>query len=166
MYTSVIALVLALAVPPPAVDFNNFTYRVHPCPQNVPTAAVVRRGHFSYEDEKMGQGFTISVVSVKAGSLSAGTQQAAVMLECEFPMGGTASAYLFDVRGDRAILLGKIADANWGGDWGATPDTVRITLANGVLSVDTCERNGCDKRTITTFALHAGKLTKLSVKNY
>jgi hypothetical protein len=135
---------------------------VHPCAGNVPIAAAVRGGRFSYFDKKMGQGFTISIVSVKEGTLGAGTRQAAVILSCEFPIGGTASAYLFDIHMNTATLLAKIADANWGGDWGAGPDSIHITFSNNVLSVASCANDACDKNALTRYALRGGKLTKLS----
>lgn len=148
----------------PPVDFQNFTYAVHPCAANIPVAAIVRSGSFDYFDPKMGQGFTISVVSVVQGSLRAGTQQAAVILSCQFPIGGTASAYLFDLSGNAATLLGKIADANWGGDWGAGPSSIHIAFANDVLTVAECANDECQTTRTSTYALRDGKLVNLTVK--
>jgi streptogramin lyase len=158
------ALALASPTPQAAVDFKNFTYRAHPCSGNVPSAAVVRGGSFDYVDQKMAQGFTISVRSVTEGSLAAGTRQAVVILSCQFPIGGTASAYLFGVHGKTATLLAKIADADWGGDWGAGPDSIDLTFAKNVLTVGACANPSCDKSALTKFTLRGGKLVKLSAK--
>ena len=65
-------------------------------------------------DAKMGAGFDLRVDSVKEGSLQSGTRQAVVVLACDFPVGGTAAAYLFDERSDTAVLLAQVGDANWG----------------------------------------------------
>lgn len=46
------------------VDFMNFTYATNPCAQNVPVPAVMRKGAFSYFDQKMGTGFDLHVVPV------------------------------------------------------------------------------------------------------
>jgi hypothetical protein len=146
------------------VDFNNFTYKTNPCFSNVPVAAVVSAGRFDYFDQKMGAGFTISVKSVTAGSLGAGSRQAVVVLTCDFPIGGTAAAYLFDIHGNAATLLGKVADANWGADWGAGPDSIHLKFASGTLSVTDCANTDCTANALTTYALRGGKLTKLSSK--
>ena len=148
-----------------SVNFNDFTYRVHPCTGNVPTAAAVSGGSYEYYDTKMGQGFTISVDSIEAGTLSAGTRQAVVTPSCEFPIGGTAAAYLFAVHGNTATLLGKVADANWGGDWGAGPSSIHVSFDNDVLSVAACANDECAMTTFTRYALRGGKLTKLSVRS-
>jgi len=153
------ALAVTIPAPQPVVDFNNFTYRVHPCPSNVPTAAVMSRGTYSYYDKHMGQGFTVRVKSVTAGSLGTGTHQAAVILACDFPMGGTAAAYLYDIHGGAATLLGKIATANWSADWGAGPDSIHIGFAHDELSVTACANAACEKNALTRYALRNGKLT-------
>ena len=146
------------------VDFNNFTYRTNPCAANVPVAAVVRAGTFDYFDRKMGAGFTISVRAVTTGSLSAGSRQAVVTLSCDFPVGGTAAAYLFDIHEKTATLLGKVADANWGPDWGAGPDSIHIAFANGTLAVTECANTDCTANRLTVYALRNGKLAKLGSK--
>ena len=73
-----------------AVDFMNFDYADMPCSRNVPPPALIRKG-----------------------SLSAGTRAAVVVLACQFPMGGTAGAYAYEIRGDTAALLGRVASADW-----------------------------------------------------
>ncbi|MDB5027997.1 MAG: hypothetical protein JWO66_1686 [Candidatus Eremiobacteraeota bacterium] len=112
-----------------AIDFTNFTYATNPCASNVPVPAVMRHGSFSYEDKKTGSGFDVYVRSVKKGSLRSGTRQAVVVLACGFPIGGTAAAYLFDERGDAAVLLAQVATANWGADWGRGPDSIHVREA-------------------------------------
>jgi len=145
-----------------AVDFMNFTYRANPCAQNVPVPVVMRRGSFSYFDEKMGTGFDLGVRLVKEGSLKAGTRQAVVVIACDFPVGGTAAAYAFDERGNTAVLLANVATANWGADWGAGPDSIHVRFANHLLYVDQCGSTACDVRKVTTYALRGPKLTALS----
>lgn len=144
-----------------AVDFTNFTYAVNPCARNVPVPVVMRRGSFSYFDAKMGAGFDLHVDSVTKGSMEHGTRQAVVVLACDFPVGGTAAAYLFDERNGGAVLLARIATADWGPDWGAGPSSIRVRFANHRLSVTQCADNGCAKNTVTTYALRAGTLTKV-----
>lgn len=160
----VAVLAMATAAAPASADFSNFTYRTNPCSANVPVVAVVRAGTFDYFDKKMGAGFTISVKSVTTGSLGAGSRQAVVTLTCDFPVGGTASAYLFDIHGTAATPLGKVADANWGPDWGAGPDSIHVKFLNGTLSVTDCANTDCTKNATTVYALQDGKLTKLSSK--
>lgn len=145
-----------------AVDFMNFTYKTNPCVSNVPVAVVMRKGEFSYLDKKMAVSFYLSVDSVKRGSLQKGTHQAAVALECDYPVGGTASTYLFDEHGDRAVLLGEIATADWSADWGEGPRSMQVRFANNLLYVQQCADPDCTKKTRTIYALRAGKLTKVS----
>jgi hypothetical protein len=97
-----------------AVDFMNFTYTTNPCAKNVPVPVVMRKGSFSYFDQRMGTGFDLHVTSVTEGSLHTGTSQAVVVVACDFPIGGTAAAYLFDERSDTATFLAQVATANWG----------------------------------------------------
>ncbi|MEA2786336.1 MAG: hypothetical protein QOF71_2440 [Candidatus Eremiobacteraeota bacterium] len=144
-----------------AVDFMNFTYATNPCTTNVPVPVVMRRGAFSYFDPKMGSGFDLHVASVVKGSLRAGTQQAVVVLACDFPVGGTAAAYLFDARANGAALLAKIATADWGPDWGAGPSSIRVRFAKNVLYVEQCANTGCATNTRTAYALRGGKLTRI-----
>lgn len=143
-----------------AVDFLNFNYSVSPC-SNVPAPVLMRKGSYSYFDEKMGAGFDIFLRSVKKGSLQAGTQQAVVVLSCDFPIGGTAQAFAYDMRGNTAALLGTVGGANWGGDWGAGPDSIHITFRNKLLYVDSCKDDDCTQREVRTYALRAGKLVKV-----
>lgn len=146
-----------------AVDFMNFTYTANPCSGNVPVPVVMRKGSFSYFDNKMAQGFDLHVNAVIEGSLRPGTRQAVVVLACDFPIGGTAAAYLFDERPTGTVRLGKIADADWGGDWGAGPQSIKVRFLNGVLYVDQCQyTNDCKKRKETTYALRGMKLVQLS----
>jgi hypothetical protein len=145
-----------------AVDFMNFTYRTNPCAHNVPVPVVMRRGSFSYFDDKMGTGFDLGVRSVKEGSLKAGTRQAVVVIACDFPIGGTAAAYAFDERGTAAVPLGKVADAAWGGDWGSGPDLIHLRFANHRLYVEQCADNECTRRRSTAYALRGAKLVVVS----
>jgi len=144
-----------------AADFMNFTYATNPCYKNVPVPAVMRRGSFSYVDKNMGAGFDLRVDSVKRGSLAPGSRQAVVVLVCEFPIGGTAEAYVFSDRGNTAEMLGDVASANWGGDWGAGPASIHITFRNRFLYVDACKDNDCTKNIVTTYALKKGRLVKV-----
>jgi hypothetical protein len=149
-----------------AIDFTNFTYATNPCASNVPVPAVMRHGSFSYEDKKTGSGFDVYVRSVKKGSLRSGTRQAVVVLACEFRIGGTAAAYLFDERGDAAVLLAQVATANWGGDWGRGPDSIHVRFARSLLYVDQCADDRCATSVVTTYALRGGKLAKLFVQKH
>jgi hypothetical protein len=149
-----------------AVDFMNFNYSAIPCSSNVPPPALIRKGSYSYFDQNMGTGFDVSVNSVKQGSLRAGTQQAVVVLACHYPIGGTAGAYAFDIRGDRAVLLGEVGSADWGGDWGAGPSSIHIRFANHFLYVDTCKDTHCETSEVRTYALRGGKLVKVYVQTH
>jgi hypothetical protein len=153
-------MILALLL---TVDFMNFTYSVSPC-SNVPAPVVMRKGSASYFDEKMGTGFDLYVRNVKTGSLRAGTQQAVVVITCDFPIGGTAEAFAYDIRGNTATLLGEVGGANWGGDWGRGPDSIHITFKNNFLYVDSCKDDDCTTREVRTYALRAGKLAKVYVQ--
>src|SRR5438552_16583369 len=126
-----------------AVDFMNFTYATNPCSKNVPVPIVMRKGGFSYFDDKMGAGFDLNVHSVTEGKLAKGTQQAVVVLACDFPIGGTAAAYAFDERKNGAVLLSEVGAANWGGDWGRGPDSIHIRFAKQFLYVDACKTDEC-----------------------
>jgi hypothetical protein len=149
-----------------AVDFMNFTYATNPCAKNVPVPVVMRKGAFAYFDAKMGAGFDLHVDSVKEGSLKAGTRQAVVVLACDFPVGGTAAAYLFDERSDAAVLLAQVGDANWGPDWGSGPASIHVRFANNFLYVDECKDTGCTMYVVTTYALRGGKLAKVFVQTH
>lgn len=149
-----------------AVDFLNFTYRTNPCSANVPVPVAMSKGSFSYFDQDMGAGFDLSVASVKEGSLAAGTRQAVVVVVCDYPIGGTAAAYLFDERDEGAVLVAPVASANWGGDWGRGPSSIRVQFANGALVVDQCKDDDCTRNVVTTYALRDGKLATLSVRTY
>ena len=146
------------------VDFMNFTYRTNPCPENVPVPAIMRKGSFSYFDKREAVGFDLYVDSVKEGSLGNGTRQAVVVITCEFPVGGTAAAYAFDERKNSAVLLGQVATANWGVDWGGRPDSIRVRFANQRLYVEQCEDTDCTIKNETSYALRGGKLVKISVR--
>ena len=149
-----------------AVDFMNFTYATIPCAQNVPVAAVMRQGRFSYFDQKMAAGFDVHVAAVKEGSLRDGTRQAVVVLACDFPIGGTAAAYLFDERNDAAVLLAKVGSADWGGDWGSGPSAIHVRFAKHLLYVDQCKDLDCSLAVVTTYALRSGKLAKVFVQTH
>ena len=144
-----------------AVDFMNFTYATNPCAANVPVPVVMRRGNFSYFDAKMAAGFDIHVNSIKEGSLQSGTRQAVVVMACDFPVGGTAAAYLFDERKSGAVLLARVAEANWGPDWGSGPDSIHVRFAKQLLYVTQCADNDCTKNSVTTYSLRGGRLAKV-----
>jgi hypothetical protein len=144
-----------------AADFMNFTYATNPCATNVPVPVVMRRGNFSYFDPKMGAGFDLHVAAVTKGSLQAGTRQAVVLLACDFPVGGTSAAYLFDERESGAVLLARVATADWGPDWGQGPNSIHVRFAKHLLHVSQCADNDCKATTATTYSLHGGRLTKV-----
>lgn len=150
----------------PAVDFMNFTYATNPCSADVPVAAVMRNGSFSYFDRKMGAGFSLRVDSVTEGSLREGTRQALVVLACDFPVGGTAAAYVFDERKSGTVLLANVGAANWGPDWGRGPNSIQARFANHFLYVDQCLDVGCTLAIVTTYALREGKLTNVFVQKH
>jgi len=149
-----------------AVDFLNFTYTTNPCATNVPVPVVMRKGTFSYSDQQMGAGFDLHIDAVKLGSLQTGTQQAVVVLACDFPVGGTAAAYLFDERKDSAVLLAQVGAANWGGDWGQGPSSIHLRFAKHFLYVDQCKDDECTMDIVTTYALRGGKLAKVYVETH
>ncbi len=144
-----------------AVDFMNFTYATNPCSANVPVPVVMQKGSFSYFDARMGAGFDLHVASVTEGSLQNGTSQAVVVVACDFPIGGTAAAYLFDERDATATLLGQVGTTNWGGDWGRGPDSIHVRFAGQLLYVQQCKDDACATNTVTTYALRDGKLTRI-----
>jgi hypothetical protein len=145
-----------------ALDFMNFTYRTHPCSGNVPVPAIMRKGSFTYVDPKIAQGFDLLVFKVTEGSLRAGTRQAVVVLTCDFPIGGTAEAYAFDERTAGAVLLARVASADWGGDWGSGPSAIRVRFANGRLEVEQCLDQQCSGTQHTTYTLTGGKLVAVA----
>ncbi len=147
------------------VDFMNFNYSVSPC-SNVPPPVLMSKGAYSYFDQKMGTGFDVFVRGVKLGSLRAGTQQAVVVLSCDFPIGGTAEAFAYDIRGNTAVPLGEVGGANWGGDWGRGPDSIHITFRNNFLYVDSCKDDDCTMREVRTYALRADKLVKVYIQTH
>jgi hypothetical protein len=149
-----------------AVNFLNFTYTTNPCASNVPVPVVMKGGSFSYYDRKMGQGFDLSVKTVLEGSLQAGTRQAVVVIACDFPIGGTAAAYLFDERNGGAVELAQVGTADWGGDWGAGPDSIHLRFAKQFLYVDQCKDNDCKLFVLTTYAMKNGKLAKVFVQTH
>ena len=146
------------------VDFMNFNYSQVPCSSNVPPPALIRKGSYSYFDKNMGTGFDVSVAAVQQGSLLAGTQQAVVVLECDFPIGGTAGAYAYDIHGNTATQLGEVGQATWGGVWGAGAKSLHIRFANNFLYVDSCKNDECTTREVRTYALRGGKLVKVYVQ--
>jgi hypothetical protein len=149
-----------------AVDFMNFTYTANPCSQNVPVPVVMRKGYFAYFDEKMAAGFDLHVDSVTHGSMQSGTRQAVVVLACDFPVGGTSAAYLFDERERDAVLLGRVGGADWGPDWGAGPSSIHVRFAKRLLYVDQCKDNNCALNEVTTYALRGGKLVTVFVRTH
>jgi hypothetical protein len=149
-----------------AADFMNFSYPTNPCYRNVPVPVVMSKGYSSYYDEKMGAGFDLHVDSVKRGSLAAGTHQAVVVIACDFPVGGTAAAYAFDERAKGAVLLGQVGTADWGPDWGAGPQSIRVRFVHRLLYVDQCKNNTCKDTLVTAYALRGGKLVKVSARSH
>jgi hypothetical protein len=175
--TSVCDLRLPTAKPAPndmpplaaGVNFKNFDYAVSPCggdgndaADDVPPPVHVRAGTYAYNNAAMGTAFDVSVAFVQRGSLQSGTQQALVVLSCEFPIGGTSTSYLYDVAGTTAVLLGELPGASWGGDWGSGPNSIHTRFANDFLYVDACGRvSDCKTRVVTTYALRGGKLVQV-----
>lgn len=150
-----------------AVDFMNFTYATNPCSKNVPVPVVMRKGRFSYFDDKMAAGFDLNVHSVTEGSLAKGTQQAVVVLACDYPSdGGTAAAYAFDERKSGTVFLSPVGEANWGSDWGAGPQSIHIRFAKQFLYVDACKDDDCTMNVVTTYALRRGKLVKVFTQTH
>lgn len=150
-----------------AVDFMNFNYAALPCSQNVPAPALFSQGAYSYFDQKMGAGFDLHVVTVKQGSLHSGTQQAVVVLACDFPAdGGASDAYLYDIRGATATLFGNVGYADWGSDWGAGPSEIHVRFANGLLYVDSCNNSDCDTKIVRTYAWRGGKIKQIYVQTH
>lgn len=145
-----------------AVDFMNFTYATNPCFGNVPVPAVMRKGEFDYTDRKMGADFFLTVDSVKRGSLKAGTRQAVVIIECDYPVGGVASAYLFDERKNVAVRLAEIARADWGGDWGCGPSCIHARFYKDRLYVQQCADSECTTTAHSVYALRNGKAVRLA----
>lgn len=144
----------------------NFTYGSNPCSKNVPVPAIVRKGRFDYLDARAGSGFDIYVDGVTEGSLKEGTRQAVVVLTCEFPVGGTAAAYLFDEHGEDAVLLGKIATANWMPDWGAGPDSIHVRFKGNRLFVCECKDLRCTMQRTAIYTLRNNKLFAIGVRTY
>jgi hypothetical protein len=149
-----------------AVDFLNFTYATNPCAENVPVPVAMHKGWYSYDDSKTGTSFELNVHAVKEGSLRDGTRQAVVILACDFPIGGTAAAYLFDERAHGAVFLAHVGDANWGGDWGRGPDSIHVTFAHHFLYVDDCKDDECTMNVVTTYALHGATVAKVFVETH
>ena len=143
-----------------AVDFMNFTYATNPCAQNVPVPVRMRKGEFSYVD-KTAADFDLHVNSVTRGSLAPGTHQAVVVIACDFPVGGTAEAYVFDDHGKSARLLRGIAQADWGADWGRGPDSIHVRFSNYMLHLRQCSDSECTAATSTTYVLRNGRLIEL-----
>lgn len=143
-----------------AVDFMNFLYKANPCSANVPSPVPMRAGKFTYVDNKMGSEFDLYVQSVKEGSLKRGTRQAVVIIACDYPVGGTASAYLYDERGRTAVLIREVGTANWGPDWGGRPDSIHVRFADAVLYVEQCADTECNAYTKSRYAFRHGKLMK------
>ena len=149
-----------------AVDFLNFTYATNPCAKNVPVPAVMRKGSFSYFDQKMGTGFDLHVSRITEGTLVDGQRHAVVILACDYPVGGTAAAYLYAENKVGATFVAQVGDANWGGDWGAGPDSIHLRFAKHFLYVDQCKDTDCTLDVVTTYAIKNGKLKKVFVETH
>ena len=144
-----------------AVNFMNFKYYHIPCSDNVPVPAAVRNGKFSHTDRREASEFPVYVTSVKEGSLHAGTRQAVVTLACDFPVGGTSAAYLYNVHGDAATFVAKAGEANWGGDWGAGPSQIRVRFTQRFLYVDSCGDDDCSTKIVRTYAYRGGRIREV-----
>ncbi|MBV9148629.1 MAG: hypothetical protein JO024_02100 [Candidatus Eremiobacteraeota bacterium] len=144
-----------------AVDFMNFNYYRIPCSGNVPVPALIRQGKYSYLDKKMTVGFDVYVVTVKEGSLRPGTRQAVVTIGCDFPVGGTSAAYLYDVRGGNAKFVQTVGHADWGGDWGAGPGAIHVRFANRLLYVDSCANDECETSIVRTYAFRGRQIKQI-----
>ncbi|MBV9277141.1 MAG: hypothetical protein JOZ97_02795 [Candidatus Eremiobacteraeota bacterium] len=145
-----------------AVNFMNFKYYHIPCSDNVPVPAKLRQGKYHYFDRKMAADFDVYVTAVKEGSLYRGTRQAVVTVGCDFPVGGTSQAYLYNVRGDSATFVRTVGQANWGGDWGAGPSQIHVRFRNHRLYVDSCVGDTCDETVVKTFAYRDGRIKEIS----
>jgi hypothetical protein len=88
------------------------------------------------------------------------------VIACDFPVGGTAAAYLFDERKGGAALLAQVGAANWGGDWGAGPSSIHVRFAKNFLYVDDCKDTECTTNLVTTYALRGGKLQKVYTETH
>ena len=147
-----------------AVDFQNFTYHADPC--NAPVPVVMRRGSFEWEKKSEAQVYDLHVRTITEGTLRAGTRQAVVVLTCDYPTarGGTAAAYAFDERGSGAVLLAKVAETDWGSDWGQGPESFHVRFADGRLSVEHCDSSTtCKKHVTTTYVLRGNALATVAV---
>ena len=144
-----------------AVDFMNFNHHQIPCRGNVPVPARMRKGKYTYLDQKMTVSFDVYVTSVKEGSLYSGTRQAVVTVGCNFPVGGTSEAYLYDLRGGEATFVRTVGEANWGGDWGAGPSQIHVRFRNRLLYVDSCDGDPCETSVVKTFASRGGRIKEI-----
>ena len=109
----------------------------------------------------MGSGFDVFVRGVVRGSLRAGTQQAVVTIACDYPVGGAAEAYAYDVQGDAAVLLGSVGSASWGPDWGRGPTSIHVRFANNILYVTDCKDTECATNETKKYALRGKKLVSV-----
>ena len=147
-----------------AVDFMNFTYQHNPCAGNVPVPLVMRAGSFSWVSPKDASwGFDFHVDRVVEGSLAPKTRQAVVVIACDAPVdGGAAQAYLYDEVAGTARYIETVGEADWGSDWGESPDSIHVRFANGFLYVDRCANTSdCTQYLVTTYALRGGKFVKV-----
>lgn len=148
-----------------AIDFMNFTYKSHPCSDNVPTPVAISNGSASVVDPKdPSSGFDFRVDQVVEGSLAPGTRQVVVVMECDFPMGGVAAGYLYSITGQSVTLIQQVGVAEWGGDWGVDPSTIHIRFAGNFLYIDRCKVStycADHNYVVTTYAVRDGKVVKV-----
>ena len=143
------------------VDFANFTYP-RTCAGGVATAPV-QNAYYSHEFKDMGSGVDISIEKVISGPLRAdGSVQAAILMECSFPVGAHWAFYLFDVRGSRATFIARIADHDSDDD----TELPSVTIGDHLLHVSQCDggrpENPCSSHRTTSYRLSGSKLEPVS----
>jgi len=154
-----LAVVAALA---PAVDFENYTYRVTPCNPGAITTHAGQGEQFS--DDKT-QSFDAYVEQVVFGEL-AGRSFAVVRLSCSFPVGSSSAAYLYAINGHSATYLRTIATAD-PGEGHMMKGWIHIRFAHNLLYVDRCvSTDDCTHGIVTTYAMRAGKVAAVYEMNH
>ncbi len=63
-------------------------------------------------------------------------------------------------------MLGDVATANWGADWGAGSDSIHITFKNRLLYIDACKDNDCTTNIVTTYTLKNGRFLKVYAQTH
>ena len=138
-----------------ALDLLNFSYPGTPCNFAPPVQM------YSGATDDASQ--NLSIDSIKYGSLRAGTRQAVVVMSCAV-WGGTsrAAAYVYDLRGDTATLLRRVA----GTIWGVGSDTIRAGFSNDRLYVDVCRDPTCTWRRFSTYAMRGTALVRVAARTH